>query len=87
MHPALYKLMALTFKSGLRRLFRGARSVRGAFLIIFTIGIFAMMLVPSVMVAFMHERPAAAFPSGTAELSAAWSAGHQLALRFHVGGR
>ena len=52
MHPSLYKLMALTSKSNLRRLFRGARSVRGAFLIIFTIGFFAMMLVPSVLVAF-----------------------------------
>ena len=66
MHPSLYKLMALTFKSSLRRLFRGARSVRGAFLIIFTIGIFAMMIVPSVLVASMRDRPAG-LASGLAE--------------------
>jgi Putative ABC exporter len=66
MHPSLYKLMMLTAKSNVRRLFRGARSVRGAFLIIFTIGLFAMMLVPSLVVALMRDRPAA-FPSGLAE--------------------
>ena len=87
MHPSLYKLMTLTFKSNLRRLFRGARSARGAFLIIFTIGIFAMMLVPSVLVAFMPNRPAGLF-SGLAEpyLPIGLLA-HQLDVRFHVGGR
>jgi Putative ABC exporter len=66
MHPSLYKLMMLTFKSNLRRLFRGARSARGAFLIIFTIGVFVMMLLPSVAMAFMPNRPAGLF-SGLAE--------------------
>ena len=32
MHPALLKLIALSVKSGFRRTFRGARTVKGAFL-------------------------------------------------------
>ena len=87
MHPSLYKLMTLTFKANLRRLFRGARSARGAFLIIFTIGIFSMMFVPSVVVAFMPNGPAGLF-SGLAEpVSLDRSVPNQLAVHVHIGGR
>jgi hypothetical protein len=64
MHPSLYRLMVLTYKSSLRRLFKGARTVRGAFLIIFVLGFFSLMMVPSVLVAF--HRPQV-FPVGLAE--------------------
>ena len=67
MHPALYKLMMLTAKANLRRLFRGARTLRGAFLIIFTIAIFAMMIVPSLFAATLRDNPAGRLFSGLAE--------------------
>lgn len=51
MHPALFKLIALSFRSGLRRTFRGAKTVRGAFLILFTMGVVLLTLGPSVFVA------------------------------------
>jgi hypothetical protein len=50
MHPALFKLIALSTKSMLRRTFRGAKSVRGAFLLLFTIGIAVLWLAPTVFV-------------------------------------
>jgi Putative ABC exporter len=55
----------LVARSNLRRLFRGARSPRGAFLVVFTIGIFTMMLAPSIFVAAMRNRPGV-FPVGIA---------------------
>jgi Putative ABC exporter len=67
MHPSLYKLLFLTAKSNLRRLFRGARTLRGALLIIFTIGIFAMMIVPSLFAASMRNNPAGRLFSGFIE--------------------
>ena len=67
MHPALYKLSLLTLKANWRRLFRGARTVRGAFLIVFTIGFFSMMLVPSLFVATLRNNPAGKIFSGLAE--------------------
>jgi Putative ABC exporter len=67
MHPALYKLTLLTFKASVRRLFRGARTVRGALLIVFTIGIFAMMIGPSLFVATLRNNPAGRIFSGLAE--------------------
>ena len=48
MHPALLKLIALTLKSGFRRAFRGARTVKGAFLTLFTMGVLLMMIGPGV---------------------------------------
>jgi ABC-2 type transport system permease protein len=51
MHPALLKLIVLSLKSGFRRAFRGARTVKGAFLILFTLGVFMMMVGPSVIAA------------------------------------
>ena len=65
MHPALFKLLMLVARSNLRRLFRGARTPRGAFLIVFTIGIFTMMLAPSIFVAAVRNRPGV-FPVGIA---------------------
>jgi hypothetical protein len=51
MHPALLKLIVLSLKSGFRRAFRGARTFKGAFLILFTAGVFMMMVGPSVIAA------------------------------------
>ena len=50
MHPALLKLIVLSLKSAFRRAFRGARTLKGAFLILFTMGVFFMMIGPSVLV-------------------------------------
>ncbi len=50
MHPALFKLIALSTKSMFRRTFRGAKSVRGAFLLLFTISVLVLWLAPSVVV-------------------------------------
>ena len=58
MHPALLKLIALSFKSGVRRAFRGARTVKGAFLTVFTVGVLLLMVGPSMFAATMlHGRP------------------------------
>jgi hypothetical protein len=51
MHPALLKLIVLSLKSGFRRAFRGARTVKGAFLTLFTMGVFFLMIGPSVFAA------------------------------------
>jgi hypothetical protein len=51
MHPALFKLIVLSFKAGFRRAFRGARTFKGAFLIVFTMGVLVMMFAPSLFVA------------------------------------
>jgi hypothetical protein len=53
MHPALLKLIALLFKSGVRRAFRGARTVKGAFLTVFTVCVLLLMVGPSLFVAVM----------------------------------
>jgi len=57
MHPALSKLLLLSIKAAFRRMFRGARSVRGAFLLLFTIGFLSLMIGPSLAVALMRGRP------------------------------
>jgi hypothetical protein len=67
MHPSLYKLMRLIQISTLRRLFRGARTPRGAFLIIFTIAIFAMMMLPSLFISNMRDNAGGRFFGGMAE--------------------
>ena len=51
MHPALLKLIVLTLKSGFRRAFRGARTVKGAFLTLFTMGVLFLMIGPSMFAA------------------------------------
>jgi ABC-2 type transport system permease protein len=63
-HPALFKLLALSTTSVFRRMFRGARSIRGAFLLLFTIGFLVLMIGPSLGVAFMRGRPGAPVMSG-----------------------
>jgi ABC-2 type transport system permease protein len=58
MNPALLKLITLTFKARLRRIFRGCRTLRGAFLILFTIGVVVLFLGPSLATAiFLRGRP------------------------------
>jgi hypothetical protein len=58
MHPALFKLIALSLKSAFRRMFRGARTIKGAFLILFTLGMIVLTLGPSVFAAVaMRGRP------------------------------
>jgi hypothetical protein len=51
-------------KAVFRRLFRGSRSVRGAFLLVFTVAFFSMMLVPAVAVTFLRDRPGAPVMTG-----------------------
>ena len=51
MHPALFKLIVLSVRSAFRRAFRGARTIKGAFLILFTIGMLVLMVGPSVFAA------------------------------------
>ncbi len=53
MNPALLKLIALSLKSGFRRAFRGARTVKGAFLTLFTMGVLFLMIGPSLFAAIM----------------------------------
>jgi Putative ABC exporter len=48
MNRALAKLIGLSLKSSIRRTFRGAKTVRGAFLVLFTLGVLALMIVPGV---------------------------------------
>ena len=86
MHPSLYKLTMLTARSNFRRLFRSARTVRGAFLLIFMIALFAMMLLPSIFIATMRNRPNV-FPAVGRALSPAGSTGDQPDVRFHFGRR
>ena len=52
MHPALWKLLRLTDKASWRTLFRGARTVRGALLLIFLIGIAGLYVVFLVGITF-----------------------------------
>ncbi len=63
MHPALRKLIWLLDKAIFRRMFRGARTPRGAFLLIFTIGFFVTIFGPSLFVGAMGNRPGV-FPFG-----------------------
>ncbi len=88
MHPALGKLMMLTLKSNFRRFFRGARTLRGAFLIIFTLGFFSMMIVPGLLAASVRDNPAGRIFSGVAEpYLAPGASGHHAHVRFHLDGR
>jgi hypothetical protein len=48
MDSALWRLLWIHTRSGLRRTFRGARTIRGAFLLIFTLGVMALWLGPLV---------------------------------------
>jgi ABC-2 type transport system permease protein len=58
MHPALFKLIALSFKSIFRRAFRNARTIKGAFLIFFTALTIFMMIGPSLFAALtLRHRP------------------------------
>jgi hypothetical protein len=58
MHPALYKLIVLSLKAGCRRTFRGARTIKGALLIVFSLGMVALMIGPSVFAAVaLRGRP------------------------------
>ncbi|MGP0065293.1 MAG: putative ABC exporter domain-containing protein [Isosphaeraceae bacterium] len=60
MHSALFKLLLLSNKAALRRTFRGVKSVRGALLLLFTVGFVAMMIVPQIVAAIaMRSHPEA----------------------------
>jgi hypothetical protein len=48
MNPALFRLLLLTNKAGWRRTIRGMKSVRGALLLLFTIGFLGLMIAPQV---------------------------------------
>lgn len=57
MHQALWLLTKLRFKASWRRLIRSAKTVRGAFLLLFAIGFLSLMVVPSMAMAFSNENP------------------------------
>jgi Putative ABC exporter len=63
-HPALSKLFMLSNKAVFRRMFRGAKSVRGALLLVFTLGFLALMIGPSLAVASMRGRPGSPVMTG-----------------------
>jgi hypothetical protein len=68
MNPALAKLIVLSFKAQLLRIFRGGRTLRGAFLILFTIGVIVLFLGPSLVIAiFMRGQPGIAQLQGVAD--------------------
>ena len=68
MHPALFKLIALSTKSTFRRTFRGAKTVRGAFLLLFTISLMVLWLTPTVIAtATLRGREGVPHFSGMAE--------------------
>ncbi|HZW33855.1 MAG TPA: putative ABC exporter domain-containing protein [Isosphaeraceae bacterium] len=71
MNPALFKLLWLSTKAAFRRALRGVRTVRGALLVLFTLGFLALMLVPQVITAItMSGRPEMARIAETSELFA-----------------
>jgi hypothetical protein len=67
MHPALFKLIALSTKSTFRRTFRGAKTVRGAFLLLFTISLMVLWLTPTVFVIATMRGQVTAQLNGIAE--------------------
>ena len=64
MNRALVKLMVLNAKAGLRRLFQGARTVRGAIVIIFLILLLALVLIPAFFAVALRNNPAGKLLSG-----------------------
>jgi hypothetical protein len=71
MNPALFKLLWLSTKAAFRRALRGARTVRGALLLLFSMGFLALMVVPQVMTALtMSGRQEAARIAEMSELFA-----------------
>jgi hypothetical protein len=67
MNPALLMLILLSTKAFLRRMFRGARTLKGAFLILFTVAMIALFLGPSVAAALLRGRPGMPQLSGLAD--------------------
>ncbi len=68
MHPALLKLILLLNKAAIRRALRGARTVRGALLLLFSLGFIALMIVPQVLSAIaINSQPQALRFANTAE--------------------
>src|SRR5262245_61672851 len=51
MNPSLAKLLMLSYKAGLRRMIRGAKTLRGALLLMVSLGFLVLILAPSVLVA------------------------------------
>ena len=61
MNPALFRLLWLSSKATFRRALRGARTLRGALLLLFSMGFLALMVVPQVTTAItMRGVPEAA---------------------------
>lgn len=62
MNRALFQLLALNNKAMFRRSLRGAKTVRGALLLLFTLAFITLMIVPQVM---LSGRPELRMSSGT----------------------
>jgi len=56
MNPSLLRLQFLLTKATLRRLLRGARTVRGALLLLFTLGLTGMGIAPSLLMIAMNRQ-------------------------------
>ncbi len=67
MNRALFKLLLLNNKAAWRRALRGVKTVKGAFLLLFTLGFFALMIGPQVF--RMSGRPEMRPAAGTSRRS------------------
>ena len=68
MNRALFKLLLLNNKASWRRALRGVKTIKGAFLLLFTLGFFALMIGPQV---WMSGRPEMRQAAGTSSPFAA----------------
>jgi hypothetical protein len=64
MRAALLKLIVLSAKGVLRRTFRGAKTVRGALLLAFTLALIALFVAPSIATALLMRNKAGLPPFG-----------------------
>ncbi len=73
MNRALFKLLLLNNKAILRRTLRGARTVRGAFLLLFSLGLIVLIIGPQIASAIiMRGRPELRHVSGAVAAFAPW---------------
>ena len=77
MNRALLQLLALNNKAVFRRTLRGVKTVRGALLLLFTLGLIALMIVPQFVSAIaMSGRHEARLKPSTTKRPTAWRHHH-----------
>ena len=57
MHSALWLLTKLRFKAACRQITRGAKTIRGALLLLFALAFVGMMLIPAFVATFSNDMP------------------------------